>query len=215
VTPGRCLGGRPRTVVESGAGCCSRSTQSLANHCEEAQIMVKARLDDPLTADQLRSLLRYLPVTGFFVWNHNPQRTRDWNTRYAGTKAGTPTVPRGYIQIMVNKRLYLGHRLAFLWMNGSWPEFEIDHIDGDPANNAWGNLRHATRSQQLMNAQKRSDNASGHKGVHWSSRRHKWVAEVMVDGKKHTFGHFNTIEEAKAARDFAAKRLHGAFTRID
>jgi hypothetical protein len=180
--------------------------------------MVKARLDDPLTADQLRSLLNYDPKTGVFTWRRREQQghyARTWNTRYAGTIAGTPTVPRGYLQIMVNGRLYLAHRLAYLWMHGVWPVDEVDHRDTDPANNRWSNLRAATSSQGKMNTRIRSDNTTGHKGVWFEKRRNHWIAEIHADGKKRQIGSYSTIEEARAAREAAARQLHGRFARID
>ena len=180
--------------------------------------MAKPRLDDPLTADQLRQLLTYDPQSGNFRWRWrepHDQYGKTWNTRYAGQVAGTPTIPKGYVQILLNGYLYLGHRLAYLWMKGEWPPFEIDHRDHNPANNAWKNLRRATSSQQRMNALKRSDNTSGVTGVWYDRRRTKWIAEVIADGKKHHIGQFATLLEAKAARDEAAKRLHGEFARHD
>jgi len=176
--------------------------------------MAKTRLDDPLTADQLRTLLDYNHETGVFRWRRRDQLghyARTWNTRYAGTVAGTSQ--HGYIQIMINGTLYLGHRLAFLWVTGNWPEFEGDHIDGDPANNRWDNLRDATRSQGLMNTRRRSDNTTGYKGVWLDKRRDQWVANIEANGKKHHLGYFPTPEAAKLARDAAADLLHGEFAR--
>jgi hypothetical protein len=178
--------------------------------------MVKPRLDDPLTADQLRAVLDYDPASGVFTWRRRDQLghyARSWNTRYAGTVAGTPQ--HGYVQIMVNGWLYLAHRLAFLWMTGSWPQFEGDHKDGNPTNNRWSNLRDATRNQGVMNTRKRSDNTSGYKGVWFEKRRSHWVAEIEANGTKHYIGAFPTAEIAKAARDKAARRLHGAFARSE
>ncbi|HXJ28162.1 MAG TPA: HNH endonuclease [Streptosporangiaceae bacterium] len=177
--------------------------------------MAKPRVDDPLTANQLRALLDYDPATGIFTWRRRDQighHARTWNTRYAGTVAGTPT-RLGYIQIMANGWLYVAHRLAYLWMVGEWPEDEVDHRDGDGMNNRWNNLRPATRSQGLMNTRKRSDNTSGHKGVWFDKRRKRWVAEVQINGKKHIYGNFASLEDAVAARDHGARRLHGKFAR--
>jgi len=178
--------------------------------------MAKARLDDPLTVDQLRSLLDYHPKLGLFFWRRRPEVTqydRSWNTRYAGSVAGTPTVPRGYVQILLNGKLYLGHRLAFLWMTGKWPEFEGDHIDGNPSNNRWSNLRDATRGQGMMNTGPRSDNGSGYRGVYWSTTKRRWVANIYANKKRHYIGYFDTAEAAHAAYAEAAKRLHGEFAR--
>lgn len=178
--------------------------------------MVKPRLDDPLTAEQLRAVLDYIPSTGMFFWRHRPEARKEWNTKYAGQAAGTPTVPRGYIQIMVLSRLYLAHRLAFLWMTGAWPRSEeVDHIDGDHANNAWRNLREVTGSQNKMNLPLRSDNTSGVKGVWWDKRRSMWAAEIMIAGRKRHLGYFDNLEAAKAIRIKAAERLHGEFARHD
>jgi hypothetical protein len=179
--------------------------------------MAKPRLDDPLTADQLRTLLHYDAKTGAFTWRKREQLghyARTWNTRYAGKVAGTPTVPRGYIQIMVNGWLYLAHRLAFLWMTGAWPAFEIDHHDGNPTNNRWNNLRPATSSQNKMNGVRRSDNTSGYRGVRLDKRRNHWVAEILAGGAKHYLGSFPTAEAAATAYAEAAARLHGKFANL-
>lgn len=187
----------------------------LANHCRGVQIMVKPRLDDPLTAEQLRAVLDYIPATGMFWWRHRPEARKEWNTRYAGQPAGSQ-MPVGYIQIMVLSRFYLAHRLAFLWMTGAWPRSEeVDHIDGDHANNAWRNLREVTGSQNKMNLPLRRDNNSGVKGVWWDKRRHVWIADIEAGGRRHRLGHFYAFEDAKAARIEAANRLHGEFARHD
>ena len=179
--------------------------------------MAKPRLNDPLTADQLRAVLDYNPRTGVFTWRRRmPTRQYDktWNTRYAGTIAGTPTVPRGYVQILVDRRLYLAHRLAHLWITGEWPKHEVDHRDGDPTNNRWNNLRVATSSQNKMNGVRRSDNTSGYRGVWFDKRRELWVAEIRGDGIRRHLGYFPTAEAAAAAYAEAAARLHGKFANL-
>jgi hypothetical protein len=122
-------------------------------------------------------------------------------------------MPKGYVQIMVDGRKYLAHRLAWLWMTGVWPDGEVDHWDTNGANNAWANLRAATRPQQLMNASKRSDNTSGYKGVSFDPRRGTWYARVESNGRKQWIGSFPTPEAAKLARDAAADLFHGDFAR--
>jgi hypothetical protein len=117
--------------------------------------------------------------------------------------------------IRVNFQLYRAHRLAWFYVHGEWPPGELDHINGDPSDNRIANLRLATSSNQRMNARRRSDNTSGTKGIWFYKRRAQWIAEIMIDGKKHHVGQFATLLEAKGARIAAAVRLHGAFARIE
>src|SRR5215472_14431161 len=183
--------------------------------------MAKPRLDDPLTADQLRALLDYDRKAGKFFWRTRKvfsHHDRTWNTRYAGTLAGHPKAPYGYNHIKINDQQYRAARLAWLWMTGSWPDDEVAHIDTDPTNDRWRNLRVATPSQQKMNRGMRSNNTSGAKGVWYDKRRAagaRWRAEILAYGKKYRLGSFPTLLDAKAARDEAAKRLHGKFARTD
>ena len=177
-----------------------------------AQIMVTQRIDGSLTADQLRARLHYNPRTGSFTWK--PRKAGDRFNSWAGRPAGCwKHGPFGYLLIRVNNQLFRAHRLAFLWMTGKWPEHEVDHCDGDPKNNRWKNLRVATPSQNRMNTVSRSDNTSGYRGVWFEKRRSHWVAEICAGGTRHHLGSFPTAEAASAARDRAAKRLHGKFAR--
>ena len=89
------------------------------------------------------SLLKYDPETGVFTWLADRA-----HNALAGCIAGS-RLSSGYCQIKVGGPLFYTHRLAFLYMTGRWPSAEIDHIDHNRGNNAWGNLREATRSQNL------------------------------------------------------------------
>lgn len=108
---------------------------------------------------------------------------------------------------------YLAHRLAFLYMTGAWPDCDVDHINLDRADNRWGNLRQATRSQNMANGKLRSSNTSGFKGVTWVSRLSKWRAEIVKDGRKKAIGHFATPECAHAAYMAEAGRVFGEYAR--
>jgi len=100
----------------------------------------------------------------------------------------------------------MAHRLAWALHNGEWPSKQIDHIDGDRANNRISNLREATQSQQIMNSKLRSDNTSGIKGV--QQRKYGWTAYIAVDGKSTYLGHFDTKAKAIAARAEAEEKLY-------
>jgi hypothetical protein len=176
--------------------------------------MAKPRLDDPLTADQLRAVLDYDPATGVFTWRWRADVPLHVNKRLSATPAGHK-MPRGHIQLKINWRSYRAHRLAWLWITGEWPAAEIDHIDGNPSNNAWINLRVVSRSQNMMNSGTRRTNTSGAKGVWFDKQRGLWRATITIDYVRHNLGWFPSVENAKVARDDAAQRLHGKFARAN
>lgn len=156
----------------------------------------------PLTAERLRSLLHYDPETGAFT------RRRSVQGFHANTTAGVLHKASGYIIVGVDRRRYRAHRLAWLCMTGEWPS-EVDHRNGDRADNRWENLREATRSQNNANQKRRHDNSSGVKGVSWDTLNRRWRA--YINGKQ--IGRFDSIDEAAAARAAAARALYGEFAR--
>lgn len=82
-----------------------------------------------LTQNELKSLLHYNIDTGEFTW----KVPKAWHTK-VGSKAGSLN-HYGYIQVMINRKSYLAHRLAFLYMEGELPKAEIDHINRDRSEN--------------------------------------------------------------------------------
>jgi hypothetical protein len=153
--------------------------------------------------------LSYDPATGHFMW-----RQRRGGRAVAGAEAGSIN-NRGYRWICIDGCLYLAHRLAWLYVYGVWPSAEIDHIDGDPANNRLANLREATRAENGRNLRRRADNTSGAKGVCFEKSVGRWRASINVNGSQRHLGYFNTVKDATAAYDAAALRHHGEFARVN
>lgn len=58
------------------------------------------------------------------------------------------------------------HRLAVYLMLGEWPTDEVDHIDGNPHNNCWDNLRTCTRRDNAKNRKRYKNSTTGCKGVY-------------------------------------------------
>ena len=155
-----------------------------------------------ITQDRLKSLLTYDPDTGVLTNKvcRNPRAPK-------GKPAGSRTTD-GYVSVMIAGKRYQAHRLIWLYMTGSWPTEEIDHINQQRSDNRWVNLREATRLQNSRNTAGHKRSKSGCKGVAYVSKRDKWQVQMRVCGKTHYIGIYDTVEAALAARKDAEKRLY-------
>lgn len=154
-----------------------------------------------ITQERLKELLHYDPETGVLTW------TKATSNRIAvGDVAGNIGVP-GYIDIRVDGVLYKAHRLAVLWMTGSFPEADTDHINGMRADNRWVNLRCVPRLINGQNHRKADvDSRTGVLGVTKSGNRFK--AQIGACGKNYYLGCFGCPELAHAAYIKAKRDLH-------
>ena len=159
-----------------------------------------------LTKERLDELLAYDPETGLFTW-----KVRINGRIRVGDEAGR-TNTSGHIQITISRSSYCAHRLAFLAMTGRWPENEVDHINGNPADNRWVNLRPATRVENMRNQRTNARNTSGVTGVSWDTRRGKWMAFIQTNRKTTHLGYFTKFEDAVAARRAAEVKYFGEFS---
>lgn len=157
-----------------------------------------------LTQEQLKAYLHYDPASGKFTWLKASSRRTD----LVGKPAGCVNA-RGYFRISVLGKSHLSHRLAFLYMTGRFPTHVVDHINGDPSDNSWANIREATQSQNLANQKAR--NLRGVKNVY--PQDGKWVVRLMVNKTYKTEGLYATLEEAANAAKKARKAAWGEFAR--
>jgi len=145
-----------------------------------------------LTQERLKEVLDYNPETGIFTWKIS--KGRKGVGHIAGNLKHT-----GYMQIRINKIDYQAHRLAWLYMEGYWPENEVDHIDRNPSNNKWGNLRETSRACNSRNRSISKNNTSGINGVSWYANDKLWVSQIKINYKRIYLGSFkNKIDAAKA-----------------
>ena len=88
-----------------------------------------------ITQERLRELLFYDEDTGDFTWkeDRNPKAQE-------GDVAGCLKMS-GYVEIKIEGTLYYAHRLAFLYVDGSFPIKQTDHKNGEKSDNRWCNLR--------------------------------------------------------------------------
>jgi len=185
--------GYPRIMIDHKGYSVSR----LAHFYERGEW--PSRSSD-VTQALLQRLFDYDPETGYF-WHRTVKLGSD-RTRLAGCVSGS-----GYRYITVNEKSYLAQRLAFLYMLGHWPRRHVDHRDRNRDNNAWKNMREATRRDNCGNQVARVNNKLGVKGVHRVRNRYR----AVVAGKH--LGTFATIEEASAAYEAGAKKYFGEFAR--
>lgn len=161
---------------------------------------------EKLSHDELISLLMYDKDTGIF--------RRRIGVRGAKSLSVAGFVnSRGYVEISVRGSKYYAHRLAWLYIHGSWPEEMIDHINGIKSDNRIVNLREASMSQNQSNRGAPVSNSSGFKGVSWDSKKGKWQAKVMVNGKTTFLGYYCNPKDAANAASNGRARLHGRFAK--
>jgi hypothetical protein len=160
----------------------------------------------PPSIDRLRELFSFNPETGLFT-----RIVKRWGFP-SGTVAGSKQ-RNGYVYMLVDRRRYSAHRLAWFWVYGQWPP-GIDHINRVRSDNRIANLRPATPALSAMNRKPRVDNRSGVTGVaHLDAcRLNPWYAHITVNSKRVTLGYFASKEQAVAVRNAAlqvemAKRL--------
>jgi hypothetical protein len=165
-----------------------------------------------LSAEFVRSILDYDPESGVFTWKYREDARSQWNGSFVGKEAGWIN-NLGYRRIAINGSSYLAHRLAWLIVTGEWPQFEIDHEDGDAANNKFSNLREATHRENGRNAKLNSRNISGVAGVYWNKQCQKWCAQIRVDRKQLHLGLFDSFDEAVTVRQLAELEFFGGFRR--
>lgn len=162
--------------------------------------------NNALTQTELKRQLHYDPLTGIFT------RLISTNSRVnVGDTAGTKSTKNGYVQIMINGKQYRAHRLAFLYMTGSFPSKHVDHKFGIKDDNRWSELREASNQQNTRNSAMKSNNTSGFKGVTWNKKAQKWAAYSRDKNKTVYLGLFdNPVDASKAYINFS-KPIHGDF----
>ena len=157
-----------------------------------------------ISREEVERLLQYDPETGIFVWIVSKGAAK------AGSVAGT-VANRGYVRLRINRREFLAQRIAWLLATGHMPTGEIDHINGDRADNRLSNLRPATHAENGFNRGRNANNTSGFKGVHRNGE--KFSVVVCRAGKHYYFGVFDVAEDAHAAYCEAFRQVHGEFGR--
>lgn len=156
-----------------------------------------------ITQEQLKAILHYDPETGWFT----NLVDRNYNS-LAGARVGSLTCGGRYRKVVINKVDYYEHKLAWFYVHGVW--ISVDHKNGDGVENKLLNLRPASQSQNLCNAQ-RLTGKSGFVGAYLDDRRSMYQSKIQFGGQQFFLGYYDTAKEANEVYLAAAERLHGEF----
>ena len=155
-----------------------------------------------ISKENIREYLEYDRDSGTFKW------AKDVSIRSRkGMIAGTIS-SRGYVTICIHRTFYKAHNLAWLYVYGEYPKFEIDHINHIQSDNRIINLRDVTPVENARNQPKHKRNKSGVNGVSFHTATGKWRARITVNGKFISLGLYHNLDDAKNAR-INANRIYG------
>ena len=147
------------------------------------------------TQERLKELLDYDHLTGLLTWISGSR------SDLIGKPCGN-VKKCGYVKCKIDGINYAAHRIIYKWMKGQEPNI-MDHINGNRADNRWGNLRSVTPQQNNLNVTLLKNNKSGITGVFYHEKQNRYHSNVRIDGKSHHLGSFATKAEAIAARQAA------------
>ena len=162
--------------------------------------------------DIVRQMIRYEPDTGRLFWLKRPEHlfleapnrslahsAALWNATFASKEAFTAINSEGYLTGALMRIPMRAHRVAWALVTGAWPAEQIDHINGDRADNRWKNLREVSHALNQRNMKISRANKTGFCGVKLV-RSGKYEVTIGVGGKNRFIGTFESLEEAVAAR---------------
>lgn len=95
----------------------------------------------------------------------------------------------------------------------------VDHIDRNPTNNCYANLRPCTKAENVINSKLRSDNTTGYRGVSYHKASGSYQVRINIVRKNKNIrlnlGLYLTAESAALVYNVAARRYHGEFAFIN
>jgi hypothetical protein len=144
-----------------------------------------------LTQERLKEIVEYDPDSGVFSAKKEKRTHKKKDS--VGFMSG------GYLAAKIDGKTYFLHRLAFLYMTGSFPSDCVDHENRLRTDNRWSNLRPVSRAENRKNHPINIRNTSGHQGISFRKDRGVWIVRV---GAVYV-GYFKNIDDAISARDKA------------
>lgn len=150
---------------------------------------------EEITQKNLCSVFNYDRDTGELTHKH---------TTLSGMEGDSATFShsRGYLSTVIGGKQYLAHRIIYMMLTGTWPD-HIDHINHNKQDNRWVNLRSVSQSDNNRNVPKSRNNSTGVTGVSLHKPTGRYRAYFSRNSVPTHLGLFDSIEEARLAREEA------------
>jgi hypothetical protein len=170
-------------------------------------------LRSDVTQAMLLEAYTYDPLTGRLTC-----RTSKWTKKQPGAEAcylnrGLRGQPR---RELIYRGVHIkATRAIWMMVHGSWPEGDIDHINGDAQDDRLCNLRDVPRHVNAQNTRvARSTNKLGLLGVYRHNNGIRpFLARIQLpSGQTKRIGYFETAEAAHAAYVEAKRQFHEGCT---
>lgn len=178
-------------------------------------------MESLMDIDRLKRFISYDPDTGAMTWRERKpedflgeatrtaeMRARMFNERYAGRPALSSMNAGGYLAGRFDFASVTAHRAAWAIHTGAVPSGQIDHINGNRADNRIANLRDVPRSINGKNQKRQPSNKSGVSGVRYERRRKRWAADIRHNGRLFFLGRFKCFADAVRARKSAERKFN-------
>ena len=134
------------------------------------------------------------------------------NAIKVGQEIGTENA-RGYRRVSIDGNTYAVHRVIWVMFYGELSkETQVDHINGDAADNRIENLRLANNSQNCCNRRMKPNN-SGIKNVSFVKESQKYRVSLQVNKQRKFLGSYEDLELAELVALEARNKYHGEFAR--
>lgn len=157
-----------------------------------------------LTQARVKELMTYDADTGVF--------TRIKSVSRAGKRVTTKPNSDGYLAFCIDYKMYLQHRVAWLYVYGAFPDGHLDHINRVKTDNRICNLRSATAFENSQNTPPAKNNL--YPNVHWVARKNSFRVRVKSAGKAHV-RFFKSLDAAKRCSDDLRRKYKPLFTAAD
>lgn len=130
-----------------------------------------------------------------------------------GDPAGSIT-SSGYYALGISRKFFLVHRLVWLYKHPACYKYSevppiIDHINKNPQDNRYKNLRPASGSLNNFNRTNgsNSQHSSRYRGVSWNSNHAQWRSGFTKEGKGSFLGSFPGTDKGEVDAALAYDRM--------